>query len=216
MTQEIESGVFSISCKVVALLIAVIGHELMHGLVARHYGDMSARDAGRLSLNPLRHIDLFGTILLPLTLFIVQAPFLFGWAKPVPVDMRYIVQSHGYGAAIFVSLAGIIFNLSLAILASLGFGYLSSESHSALLVAYFLLQLLLYNALLAVFNLWPIPPLDGSRALGFLCLALRLDAVARVLWKMERWGFLVILAFLATPLSEVFFYPVKVLLKLLL
>ncbi|EQL76589.1 peptidase M50, partial [Helicobacter pylori GC26] len=90
--------------KILALLIAIIGHEIMHGLSAFLFGDRSAKDANRLSLNPIRHLDMMGSVLLPALLLIFQAPFLFGWAKPVPVDMRYIVSQKGSLACVVVSL----------------------------------------------------------------------------------------------------------------
>ena len=76
---------------IVALLVGIIGHEIMHGLVAYHYGDTSAKEAKRLSINPIRHIDIVGSIILPAVLYCVNAPFLFGWAKPVPVNIHYII-----------------------------------------------------------------------------------------------------------------------------
>ena len=92
---------YKIPLMVVALLIAIIGHEIMHGYVAYRYGDSTAKDSGRLSLNPIVHIDLIGSILVPATLFLANAPFLFGWAKPVPVRMDRVIYNGGYFAAFF-------------------------------------------------------------------------------------------------------------------
>ena len=106
------------AASIIALMIAIIGHEIMHGYIAYRYGDTTAKNAGRLNINPLVHIDLVGSILVPLVLFLGHAPFLFGWAKPVPVNMMTVLQRGGYGAAIAVSLAGIIYNLFCACIVS--------------------------------------------------------------------------------------------------
>ena len=108
-----------LAIKIAVLLIAIIGHEIMHGFVALKYGDTTAKLAGRLSVNPIKHIDIFGSILLPLGLFLLNAPFLFGWAKPVPVDIRKVIENGDFNGAIAVSLAGIAYNLFIALLAAI-------------------------------------------------------------------------------------------------
>ena len=113
-----------IAASIIALLIAIIGHEIMHGWVAFKYGDTTAKNNGRLSLNPLVHIDPVGSILVPLMTYFVpmllgaSSGFLFGWAKPVPVNMQTVIRNGGYNAAMQVSLAGIVYNLFLATLCS--------------------------------------------------------------------------------------------------
>ena len=107
-----------IAAVVLALMIAIIGHEIMHGYVAYRYGDDTAKHMGRLSVNPFVHVDLVGTIIVPAVLFLSNAPFMFGWAKPVPIYMPSVIRNGGYKAAIAVSLAGIAYNFTLAILAS--------------------------------------------------------------------------------------------------
>lgn len=209
-----DFGWAKILCAGLSFLIAIIGHEIMHGLVAKYYGDDTASLSGRLCINPLKHIDLVGSIILPGLLLALNAPFLFGWAKPVPININQIINHHGYLAACNVSLAGVIYNFSLAIISALILGMI--DMHITLPVAflaYFLLQLVLYNLILGLFNLYPIPPLDGSKALGFLCLRLGFYNIARQIFSLERYGFLILLILVATPLSMIFFYPLDFLLK---
>ena len=204
-----------IFCMLIAFLIAVIGHEIMHGFVALHYGDDTAKNAGRLTLNPLSHLDLIGSILLPLGLFLIQAPFLFGWAKPVPVDINTVYRNRGYVGCIFVSLAGVIFNLSLALIASTILKYgLGGDGQS--LLNFFLLEVVVFNVVLGVFNLLPIPPLDGSQALSFLSLKLGYKALPRLFARIQKYGFFILMFILLTPLSQIFLFPVNFLFQFLM
>lgn len=204
-----------LAIKIAVLLIAIIGHEIMHGLVALKYGDTTAKFAGRLSINPIKHIDIFGSILLPLGLFLLNAPFLFGWAKPVPVDIRRVIENGDYNGAIAVSLAGIAYNLFIALLAAIILRtFFSSVGDSgelqgiSAIIAYFLALCIIYNVVLAVFNLLPIPPLDGSQAVGYLSLKFGSDKIPLFFNKIERFGILILMAilffgaqFLAVPIS---------------
>lgn len=211
--------VIKLCCSVLAFLIAIIGHEIMHGYVAKYYGDDTASLEGRLSLNPIKHIDIIGSIILPLMLFVAQAPFLFGWAKPVPVAMDRILRNHGYIPAIYVSLAGIFYNLALALVVSVILrecGSLDIDDFFSSLCIFFLYQLVIYNVVLGIFNLWPIPPLDGSQALLFLSLKFGFENIVNFLAKIQNIGILLIFLILATPLSKIFFYPINFLLKFLL
>lgn len=191
-----------------ALMMAIVGHEIMHGYVAWRYGDDTAHSQGRLSINPIVHVDPVGTILVPALLWISGAPFLFGWAKPVPVDIMTVVRHGGYQAAIYVSLAGIAYNLSLAILAVLLFHTVGVPTDFVtLLLQLFLTQLILYNAVLAVFNLWPIPPLDGSRAVRWAAASWRQWQIVRLIDSGERYGMIILIALLVLGLGNILVGP---------
>ena len=197
---------------VAALAVAIIGHEIMHGFVAYKYGDTTAKNEGRLSINPVVHIDPVGTIVVPLLLFVAGSPFLFGWAKPVPVNIWTVVRNGGYNGAIAVSLAGIGYNLILAVAASFLLPIAPEGSFASQLLFY----LVLYNVVLAVFNTWPIPPLDGSNALGFIGKKFGISAIDEFNQKVGRYGMIILIIVLATPLSAIFMFPAKVILAFLL
>ena len=198
---------------ILALMIAIVGHEIMHGLVAYKYGDTTAKNAGRLSINPIVHIDPVGTIILPAILYFSGAPFMFGWAKPVPIDIRTVVRNGGYSGAIAVSLAGITYNFFLAILASFIFPYFNIVGS---FIGYLLYMLVVYNVVLGIFNLYPIPPLDGAHALEYFARIIKADYIADLLNRMERYGMIILIIFIATPLSNWFFYPAIYIIDILL
>lgn len=212
-----DFNVVELVIKLLALLVAIIGHEIMHGLIALKYGDDTAKLEGRLTINPIKHIDLFGSILLPLVLFAFNAPFLFGWAKPVPVNIREVIRNGGYNGAIFVSLAGIFYNLILAAIAALLIKSISSEGIFISLLVYFLLYLVIYNIILAIFNLLPIPPLDGSQALGYLSLKFNSDRIPLFFNKIERYGIIILMLLLfIPPFASLIAIPIKFLFDFLL
>ena len=127
---------------VLALLIAIIGHEIMHGYVAYRYGDMTAKYEGRLSINPLVHIDPVGTLIVPAVLYFSSAPFMFGWAKPVPIFIPTVLRNGGNKAAIAVSLAGIGYNFVLAALCALLLGFFQDLHEVDTLIQYFVVYFL--------------------------------------------------------------------------
>lgn len=218
-----------IAAAVLALIIAIVGHEIMHGWVAYKYGDRTAKDAGRLSINPLLHVDLFGTILVPLMTYFIpvllgaESGFLFGWAKPVPIDMHKVISRGGYSAAMQVSLAGIVYNFILAaVSASLLLAMAEPDQNTAILTLFvylFLVKLLLINVVLGVFNLLPIPQFDGAHFIMYLSLRLRLDQVADFFYGLEQrgYGMIIVIIILVTPLKDyVLIMPVQAVLRLLL
>ncbi len=206
-----------IAAVVLALMIAIIGHEIMHGYVAYRYGDDTAKHMGRLSINPFVHVDVVGTIVVPAVLFFSNAPFMFGWAKPVPIYMPSVIRNGGYQAAIAVSLAGIAYNFTLAIAASVVLSQLGDisevNSYVEYFCVYFLVQTMIYNIVLGIFNLYPIPPLDGSHALSYLGRILGWNALVRFYESMERYGMIILIVCIATPLSSYFFMPIRLVLS---
>lgn len=209
--------ILEIIATILALLIAIIGHEIMHGYIAYRYGDMSAKHQGRLSINPLIHVDVLGTLIVPAVLYFSNAPFMFGWAKPVPVYMPTVLRNGGYKAAIHVSLAGIAYNFALACLGIILFTLFFQndiEGYVPYFLGLVLIQSIKYNIVLGLFNLYPIPPLDGSHALTYLAASLKWDSVVALYESMERYGMIILILFLATPLSEYFFAPIHYVLEL--
>ena len=212
---------------VAALATAIIGHEIMHGWVAYKYGDTTAKNAGRLSINPISHVDLVGTIIVPATMYFLpmllggESGFLFGWAKPVPINMATVIKRGGYNGAMQVDLAGIVYNFTLAAFASIIVLYLSQPTVADSLLyvfAYiFVFQLLIINVVLGVFNLLPIPQFDGAHFLMHLSLKHKIDSVAEFFYKNERYGIIIVLIILMTPLKNyLILMPVQTILSLLL
>ena len=208
---------FSIAASLIALIIAAVGHEIMHGWVAYRYGDMTAKRLGRLSINPIRHIDPVGTLLVPAVLYATGAPFLFGWAKPVPVDMRTVIHNGGIKAAVSVDLAGVTYNFVLAALsAALLPAFSSIDTIIEAFLALVVMQSFLINLIFGVFNLWPIPPLDGSQALRHLATGMGWRGMVEMYDRIYPYGMLILMAVLFTPLSKILFAPVGWIAKLLL
>ena len=182
----------TIAISALPVIFAITLHEAAHGYAARHFGDNTAWLAGRISLNPLRHIDPFGTVLLPLLLFVVNSPFIFGWAKPVPVnfgrlrnpkrDMLWVAAAGpavnllmAFGWAVLLKLAIVMpfnaYTRPLAMMSEMGIGI---------------------NVMLMVLNLLPLPPLDGGR----IAVSLMPFSMAMKFSQLERWGIPILLGML--------------------
>ncbi|AAC07673.1 hypothetical protein aq_1853 [Aquifex aeolicus VF5] len=193
-----------------ALMIAVILHEVAHGYVAYKMGDPTPKAAGRLTLNPIPHIDLLGTIILPGLLMLVGSPIVFGWAKPVPIN-PYNFKDLKKGMFL-TSIAGVAMNFSLAVL----FGMLNRLLRAVVYsvpeeVATFLIiplmifttKVVLINLVLGLFNAIPIPPLDGSKAL----MSLLSYKYWEMFYRFEQYGFLIITVLLFTGVLQSIILP---------
>ncbi len=182
---------YDLSVWVLPLIIAITFHEAAHGFVAHALGDNTAYDRGRVSFNPLKHIDPFGTLMLPAMLLLAHSPFLFGYAKPVPVNFRALRNPRI--DMVWVALAGPATNIALALAAAAAFHILDYvPANTAQWIADNLKNALLINVVLAVFNMLPIPPLDGGRvAVGLLPRAL-----GAPLARLEPFGMLILIGIL--------------------
>ena len=182
---------YQLSVWVLPVLIAITFHEAAHGFVANLLGDSTARQLGRVTFNPLSHIDPFGTVILPGILLLSHSPFLFGYAKPVPVNFRNL--NHPRLDMVWVALAGPATNILLALAAALAFHALPLvPPNAAQWVADNLKNAFLINIVLAIFNMLPIPPLDGGRvAVGLLPRPL-----AEPLARLEPYGMLILIGLL--------------------
>lgn len=185
----------AIATWLVPLVIAITFHEVAHGLAANHFGDPTARNLGRLSLNPIRHIDPVGTLLLPMVLAVSGAP-VFGWAKPVPVNPSRMRNPRWHG--VLTTAAGPGMNYALAIIATALLALLLSPmldgtpEGAARFIGMNLINFILVNLFLGTFNLLPIPPMDG----GHILAGLLPPHIGRHLFAFARYGLFILLILL--------------------
>lgn len=191
--------IWSAAIWIIPLVIAIVFHEVSHGLAARALGDPTAQEQRRLSLNPLRHVDPIGTVALPLLLALAKAP-VFGWAKPVPVDARRLPNPRR--GMMLVALAGPASNLVLALVGAVLLGLFTRDIYGVApgsltaFVAANLLNFVIINVFLAIFNLIPLPPFDG----GHVVAGLLPEPAAQQWDKLARFGFpLLIILLLVLP-----------------
>lgn len=191
---DLQRILYTLSIAAIPVLFAITLHEVAHGWVAKWFGDRTAEAQGRLSLNPLQHVDPVGTVLLPGFLLLVGSPFLFGWAKPVPVSFRNL--RHPKRDMAWVAAAGPGVNFAMAIVwAMLGSnaarGWLGMNGGAEWILG--MAQIgLSFNVLLAVFNLIPIPPLDGGRVL----VSVLPTGPSRAIERLEPYGMVIVLVLL--------------------
>ncbi len=188
MDQQLANTLYTASTWVLPVLLAITLHEASHGFVAHLRGDDTAWRLGRVSFNPLKHVDPFGTILLPGLLLFLHSPFLFGYAKPVPVNFGALKNPRR--DMVLVAAAGPGINIALAIAAGLlahAAGFLPAGAQQWTVLN--LENAIVINVVLAVFNMIPLPPLDGGRvAVGLLP-----DVLARPLARLENYGMVIII-----------------------
>lgn len=196
-----------LSIAAIPALFAITLHEVAHGWAARWFGDRTAEAQGRLSLNPLKHVDPIGTVLVPGALLLMGASFLFGWAKPVPVNPRFLRRPKRDMA--FVAAAGPGVNLAQALVWTAVLGVAMSGALGTGTPAIWALEMarigILFNVLLAVFNMLPIPPLDGGRVLASLLP----PGPAQLLERIEPFGLFIVLGLLFTGVLWTVVDPVQ-------
>ncbi len=201
----IEQLVQYIFLAAIPLLFAITLHEAAHGYVARHFGDTTAERAGRISMNPLHHIDPVGTILMPILLFLIsQGAFAFGWAKPVPVNFGGL--RHPKKDMLWVALAGPAANLAMAfawglvasIALAMGDSYFAGPLHDMAIIG------IQVNVVFMVLNLLPIPPLDGGR----IAVSLLPYPYAIRFARLERWGMFILIVLIASQVLGLILWPV--------
>jgi Zn-dependent protease len=199
------STVQQIAAWVMPVLLAITVHETAHGWVARRFGDKTAQMLGRLTLNPIKHIDPVGTILVPALMLLLPGGFVFGWAKPVPVDWRNF--KHPKQDMAWVAVAGpasnLLMALAWALAARVALG-MSTDNWIALPLLFMGVAGIFINTILMVLNLLPLPPLDGGRVVTGLLPAPYAYQFARI----EPYGFFILVALLVTGVLGIVMWPV--------
>lgn len=186
--------------KIPILLISIILHEIAHGYAAYFSGDKTAKYMGRLSLNPIKHIDITGFIL-PILLILSGSNFIIGWAKPVPVNYNNL--KNGRFGEFLISIAGVVTNFILAVLGVLLLKFLPITPFVHLIAPY-IIYLISFNVMIAIFNLLPIPPLDGSKIIASFAP----ESLREAIFNLEKYGFFLILILSYLGFIGDFIYPI--------
>ena len=210
---DISQVMQGVAVGAIPILFAITLHEVAHGMAARHFGDRTAEMLGRLSLNPIKHIDPVGTIVVPALMFFTSG-FLFGWAKPVPVNFRNLRNPKR--DMIFVALAGPVANIVMGIAWALLLKGIFAFGLSGGVAGVFLISMaeigISINILLAAFNLLPIPPLDGGRVLRGLVS----ESIGQYLDRIEPFGLIIMVLLLVSGFLWVLVSPMLALVRSLI
>ena len=191
---------FTIS--IIPVLLAITVHEAAHGYAAKHFGDKTAYFLGRITLNPIKHIDPVGTVVIPGMLLLLSAPFLFGWAKPVPVNFSNL--NNPKKDMMWVALAGPASNLAMAIIWAIVLGLFKSSGASYALFIIGMAQVgIMINLVLMLLNLLPIPPLDGGR----IAVSLLPSPWSYKLASLERYGMFILIFLIVSGLLSAILLP---------
>ena len=191
---------FTIS--IIPVLLAITVHEAAHGYAAKHFGDKTAYFLGRITLNPIKHIDPIGTVVIPGMLLLLSAPFLFGWAKPVPVNFSNL--NNPKKDMMWVALAGPASNLAMAIIWAIVLGlFKSSGARYALFIIGMAQVGIMINLVLMLLNLLPIPPLDGGR----MAVSLLPSPWSYKLASIERYGMFILIFLIVSGLLSAILLP---------
>ena len=195
-----QSSPLAVVLEILLFIPAIILHEVSHGYVAYLLGDPTAHDRGRLTLNPIAHVDLWGTILMPAVMLLLSGGrFAFGYAKPVPIDPRRMTRTTYQMGMLLTGAAGPVTNILLATVSGIAFR-LSTLFQAPDVVLFIFYFFALINLVLAMFNLIPIPPLDGSKVMFSL---MNPGTVWRIRPTLEQWGFLILIVVMIIPLNGV-------------